>query len=150
MDQKNFNEIINFAIGEEEKAVKFYRELQDMVEFKGKKELLKELEEMEKGHIKILQNIGLEEAVKADLPKVESMAIADYVVEVKPSSDMNYQDILIVAMKREEKARQLYQDLADQLGDGKIKNLFLRLVNEEAKHKLHFEKIYEDDILKEN
>jgi rubrerythrin len=34
--------------------------------------------------------------------------------------------------------------------DTNTKQLFLKLASEEAKHKLHFEKIYDDEILKEN
>ena len=149
-NRNKFDEIINFAIEKEWEAVKFYQELQQMVPFKGKKEMLQDLENMEKGHVKVLENIKKEPIEDIKIPKVENLAISDYIIETEPEPDMSYQDILIVAMKKEEKAQQLYTTLADESPDENIKKLFLKLASEEAKHKLMFEKIYDEDILKEN
>ncbi len=63
---------------------------------------------------------------------------------------MSYQDIIITAMKREEASVRLYNDLANLSADTSVKQLFLNLTAEEAKHKLKFEKIYNDEILKDN
>ena len=52
---------------------------------------------------------------------------------------MNYQDALIVAMKSEKAAFKLYSDLAKAVDDAAVKDLFLGLAQEEAKHKIHFE-----------
>lgn len=150
MNQEKFNEIIAFAIKREQEAVEFYQELQTLVSFESRKELMHELELMEKGHIKILENISKNIKNETSIPKVDDLKIADYIVEVKPTAEMSYQDILIIAMKKEEMAQKLYKKLADQSDNDEIKNLFLRLASEEAKHKLRFEKIYDDDILKEN
>lgn len=150
MNQEKFNEIIAFAIKREQEAVEFYQELQNLVSFESRKELMHELELMEKGHIKILENISKNIKTETSIPKVDDLKIADYMVEVKPTAEMSYQDILIIAMKKEEMAQKLYKKLADQSDNDEIKNLFLRLASEEAKHKLRFEKIYDDDILKEN
>jgi rubrerythrin len=150
MNQEKFNEIIDFAIEREQEAVEFYQELQNLVSFESRKELMHELELMEKGHIKILENISKNFTKETSIPQVEDLKIADYMVEVKPTAEMSYQDILIIAMKKEEMAQKLYKKLADQSDNDEIKNLFLRLASEEAKHKLRFEKIYDDDILKEN
>ena len=150
MNQEKFNEIIDFAIKREQEAVEFYQELQNLVSFESRKELMHELELMEKGHIKILENISKNFKNETGIPQVEDLKIADYMVEVKPTAEMSYQDILIIAMKKEEMAQKLYKKLADQSDNDEIKNLFLRLASEEAKHKLRFEKIYDDDILKEN
>lgn len=150
MNQDKFNEIIDFAIKREQEAVEFYQELQNLVSFESRKELMHELELMEKGHIKILENISKNIKRETGIPQVDDLKIADYMVEVKPTAEMSYQDILIIAMKKEEMAQKLYKKLADQSDNDEIKNLFLRLASEEAKHKLRFEKIYDDDILKEN
>ena len=63
---------------------------------------------------------------------------------------MTYQDIIILAMKKEEAAKKLYTDLAKQFSESESGKLFERLATEEAEHKLKFEKIYDDEILKEN
>ena len=149
-NRKKFDEIIKFAIDKEWEAVKFYQELQEMVTFKGKKEMLQDLENMEKGHVKVLENIKKEPIEDMQIPKVENLAISDYIIETEPEPGMSYQDILIVAMKKEEKAQQLYTNLAEESPDDSIRKLFLKLASEEAKHKLIFEKIYDDEILTEN
>ena len=57
MTKEKFNEVIDFAIDGEKDAVKFYQELQQKTKFQAQKEMMKELENMEKGHIVILENI---------------------------------------------------------------------------------------------
>ena len=57
MEELNFNEIIDYAISKEKEAVKFYQELQNKAKFNTQKIVLKEFENMEKGHINILNNI---------------------------------------------------------------------------------------------
>jgi len=150
MERKNFNEIIDFAIEREQEAVKFYHDLQGMVHFKARQEMLRELEDMEKGHEKTLEGIRKGTIRITENPTVQNMKISDYLVEAKPAADMSYQDIIITAMKREEASVQLYTDLANLSADATVKQLFINLTAEEAKHKLKFEKIYNDEILKDN
>ena len=63
---------------------------------------------------------------------------------------MDYQHVLILAMKREKAAFKLYTDLAAAVDDAGIKAAFESLAQEEAKHKLRFEVEYDDNILIEN
>ena len=150
MEENKFSEIIDFAIERELEAVKFYHDLQGMVPLKARQEMLRELEDMEKGHVKSLEGFRNGTIRFTESPKVENMKISDYLVEAKPAPDMSYQDIIITAMKREQAAVQLYSDLANLSADAAVKQLFLNLTAEEAKHKLKFEIIYNDEILKDN
>jgi rubrerythrin len=50
-------------------------------------------------------------------------------------------------MKSEEKARDFYLLSAERCEDSELKKFFQMLAQEEAKHKLTFEKMYEDDVL---
>jgi len=151
MNLDNFNEIIDFAIEREKEAAEFYRYMQDVVKFKNQKELLHEYEIMEEGHARALKSIkeGGVGTVELD-DKVENLLISDYVVASKPSSEMTYQDIIIIAMKREEAAYRLYSNLEKKVEDQKLKKIFAKLSQEELKHKLHFEKIYDNEFFKEN
>jgi rubrerythrin len=63
---------------------------------------------------------------------------------------MDYQSALILAMKQEKAAFRLYTDLAASTDDEKVRDLFLGLAQEEAKHKLRFEVEYDDDFLRDN
>jgi rubrerythrin len=76
--------------------------------------------------------------------------MADYHVDIIPKKDMTYQDLLTIAMKKEKGAFKLYTDLANKIIDQNIKEIFLGLAQEEAKHKLRFEIEYDEYILKDN
>ncbi|RLC50709.1 MAG: hypothetical protein DRZ79_03980 [Candidatus Cloacimonadota bacterium] len=150
MNKENFNEIIDFAVAREKEAVKFYQDLQKIAKFQSIKKVLKDFEKMEEGHVKLLENIrtkGFEALQEKEIPNLK---ISEYMVEADFAENMNYQDILIVAMKREEASKKLYEDMAIRFSDPEIKKLFSRLAVEEAEHKLKFEKLYDEDILKEN
>jgi rubrerythrin len=149
-DNKKFKEIIDFAIEREKEAVEFYHDLQKLVKFAERKKLLKDLEKTEKGHIKILENIRTGDVSRENVPDVQNLHISEYLVEAPFSEDMSYQDILITAMKREEASTKLYNDLASGSSNADAKQLFLKLASEEAKHKLKFEQIYDQDILTED
>ena len=53
-------------------------------------------------------------------------------------------------MKGERAAFQLYSDMAVRVQDTNLKQIFLGLAKEEAKHKLYFETEYEERVLKHN
>ena len=150
MNQDKYNEVIDFAINREKDAVQFYLELQSEVKFQAQKEMLKELENMEKGHITVLENIRSKGIEKIEVPNVVDLHISDYIVEIEPSANMTYQDVLIVAMKREEKAQKLYTDLANQFPGTDLEILFKKIAAEESGHKLKFETLYDEYILRDN
>ncbi|MCK5733915.1 MAG: rubrerythrin, partial [Candidatus Latescibacteria bacterium] len=66
------------------------------------------------------------------------------------SPDMSYQDALILAMKREEEAHQLYSDMGAWTNDPELEKMFAMLAQEEAKHKLRLETEYDEYVLAEN
>jgi len=150
MEQKAFDSVIQFAVEREKEAVRFYQDLQGRVRFTDRKDFLKSLEKMEEGHVKVLEHLQNQDVDDMDIPSVPELEISDYLVEVEITDSMSYQDILIVGMKREEAAYDLYTKLAGQTPGNQIKKVFQKLASEEAKHKLYFEKLYDEDILQEN
>ncbi|HCX73602.1 MAG TPA: hypothetical protein DHM37_07785 [Candidatus Cloacimonas sp.] len=151
MNADKFNEIINFAVARERDAVEFYQDLQKKAKFKAQKEMLKELENMEKGHIITLNKLRKKGfAIVSEKKEVPDLKISNYIVNVATSENMTYQDILIVAMKREEASKNLYTDLAARLESREAQQVFQRLAQEEASHKLKFEKLYDEQVLKDN
>ncbi len=152
MSPTTINEIIDFAIAREEEAVEFYRELQSISRFQEITGLLAELEAMEKGHIVILHDLRRQGLKDDDFEEKMTIGlkIADYLVAAPPAPEMSYQDVLIVAMKREQAAVDLYRKLADQAVNDQERRIFSRLAAEESKHKHTFEEIYDREILKEN
>ena len=150
MDQAKFDEIIDYAVKWEKDAVAFYQRLQNHVKFEHQREALKDFEGMENGHIAILEGIRSRGKENIQIPDVPDLKISDYLVESPPEEEMTYQNILVTAMKREERSHSLYTRLAARSEDPEMTQLLQKLAAEEAKHKLHFETIYDEEILKEN
>ena len=148
MDEKKFEEIIQFAIDKEIEAFNFYTGASQNAKYSGGKELFLSLAKEEEGHRKLLENLNMEKVSQKRIEKVPDLHISDYMVEVEMNPGLSYADTLRIAMKREEKSLKLYNDMKDSNTDENLKKLFTLLANEEAKHKLKLEKIYDDEILK--
>jgi rubrerythrin len=148
MDEKKFKEIIQFAIDKEIEAFNFYTGASQNVKYSGGKELFLSLAKEEEGHRKLLENLNMEKVSQKRIEKVLDLHISDYMVEVEMNPGLSYADTLRIAMKREEKSLKLYNDMKDSNTDEDLKKLFTLLANEEDKHKLKLEKIYDDEILK--
>jgi rubrerythrin len=146
----NINEILDFAIGEEQAAVDFYLQLSAQSKNQQTKKIFHEYAEEEMRHKSNLMNIREQGIFHLSDEKVRDLKIAEYLVDVKPTPDMSYQDALILAMKKEKAAYRMYSKLAEKTENPEVKQLFLNLALEESKHKLAFEIEYDDYILKEN
>ena len=60
---------------------------------------------------------------------------------------LDYQKALVIAMRREKASYKFYSDLAQTVSDPALKDTFIALSQEEAKHKLRLETIYEKEVL---
>jgi rubrerythrin len=148
MDEKKFQEIIKFAIDKEIKSYNFYTNASQVAKYSGAKDLFSDLAQQEVGHRKMLEKLDLKKIVRAKIEKVPDLKISDYIVDAEFKPDMPYADILRIAIKMEERALKLYNNMNQSNQDENFKKLFSLLANEEAKHKLRLEKIYDDEILK--
>ena len=148
MDEKKFQEIIQFAIEKEIGTHDLYTMCGQVAKYSGAKELFEELAKEEEGHRKLLENLSIEKVVQAKLEPIPDLGISDYLIEVKCMPDSSYADILRLVMKNEEHSVKLYKDLKESCKDKELKKMFAFLAQEEAKHKLKFEKIYDEEILK--
>jgi rubrerythrin len=150
MDSKEFQEIIDFAIDLENKAAENYKSMQGMTKYDSSRKMLKELEDMERNHARILENIDQEEAKDYTPQNIPDLKLSNFMVDEPPKKNMTYQEVILHAMKTEEHANNLYKTLAGNAENESVRNVFLRLADEEAKHKLSLEKIYDDEVLREN
>ncbi len=147
---KSVDEILDFAIGQEEQAAEFYTELAGRMDRPWMSEIFKEFAKEEMGHKRKLLEVKAGKRLMAAEQKVLDLKIGDYLVDVEPTDHMDYQQALVVAMKKEKKAFRMYNDLAGATDDANLKTLFLSLAQEEAKHKLRFEIEYDDFVMTEN
>ncbi|MDD3282850.1 MAG: ferritin family protein [Candidatus Cloacimonetes bacterium] len=150
MTVSEFNEILDFAVAREQEAVSFYHALQEESKFAQQKAMLQELEQMEMGHIVVIESIRQKGVQPQFIEKVPNLKISEYLVKELDEKDLSYQSILIKAMKREENSFKLYTEMSLKFPDEELSTLFRRLASDEAKHKLHFEKLYDDFISKGN
>lgn len=144
----SINDILEFAIKEEEQAARFYRELAAKSDNPGMNKLLESFAVEEDGHRAKLLDIKSGKTTISAGVNVQDLKIADYLVDVKPSPNMSYRDALIVAMKKEKAAFKMYTELAGRV-EGGLRETFLGLAQEEARHKLRFEIEYDDHVLRE-
>ena len=147
---KSINDIIDFAIVSEQEAVDFYTKLSKQATNEAMKEVFLQFAKEEMGHKARLTNIKAKQLFEFKEEKVTDLKIADYLVESEAKPDMTYQNFLIVAMNKEKAAFKLYSDLAKIAPNNELRDIFLSLAQEEAKHKLRFEIEYDDYVLKEN
>lgn len=144
------DEILDYAISCEEEAVRFYNDLASRAKDSGMRTIFENYAKEEEGHKKKLLGIKSSGNFEASTEKILDLKVADYLVEVEQTGDISYQDALILAMKREKAAFRLYTDMAASSRDPELKVVLQGLAQEEAKHKLHFELTYDDEILTEN
>ncbi len=150
MEFQSPGEILDFAVKEEEKAAAFYKELAEKVENPGVRETLLSFAREEEGHKARLLEVKEGKLALPEGGKVADLKISDYTVDVEPSPGMTYTQALVAAMKAEKAAFRLYSDLAASAEDPALKEMFLGLAQEEAKHKLRFEIEYDEQVMTDN
>ncbi len=141
MDSDQFNDIIDFAVHQEEIAVAFYRECLKIISGKEEQEVLREFEQMEKNHIKILEGIRKRGAEHITIPAIPDIMIKDE-APARPSSDTDIRGIVQLGLEREQKSLDLYSRLAESSSDPELEKIFTSLAAEEAKHKLYLDTLY--------
>lgn len=148
---KSPQEIIEFAIKSEQEAHDFYIALAERVKSLEMKDTILGFAKEELIHKNRLSSIIESTEISGiKVSEVDDLKVGDYLIDKQPSDNMSYQDVLIIAMKKEKNAFKLYTDLAKRIGDENLKAIFYNLAQEEAKHKLRFELEYDEQILTDN
>jgi rubrerythrin len=144
------DKVLDFAIRNEEHAAEFYTKLADKAGHEHMRDVFLAFAQEEKGHkAKLLAIKGGKQVSWGSEQRVLDLKIADYLEEVDPVGELDYQKALIVAMKAEKAAFRVYEGLAAATDDPALKATLLGLAQEEAKHKLRFEVEYDDKFLRE-
>lgn len=142
--------VLDFAIREEEEAYEFYKSWKEKLKLPGSILVFDELAKEELKHKSLLLEIKGGKKFQPESGRLTDLRIAETVASVQARPDSDYQDALIISMKKEKDAYRLYSDLAALTGDSELQRLFLGLAQEEAKHKMRLEILYDQDVLKEN
>jgi rubrerythrin len=153
MDQgniKTFEDIIRFAISNEEEAAALYSGLAEKAKHTSAQSMFEELAAQEEAHGKALKEKGAAGFPGGGGAEIPDLKMSNYLVDVSIDPDSSYQDILIFAIKNEASAVGLYTDLCARTTDDGAKALFSQIAEEEKLHKLRLETEYDEIVLADN
>jgi rubrerythrin len=144
MNGKNMEYLINQAIKREEEAYAFYSGLMKTVADSTAQETLKFLaeEEMKHKNFLIQYRDGKTGGKSLRMTDVVDYNIAQYIDAPDIEKDMQSKDVYLVAAHRELNSYNFYKNLADAQPNGDVKEMLLKMANEEMKHKEKVEYLY--------
>ena len=131
------DEILEYAIAREVEANQLYMYMAKRME---NPEMSKVCEEFAKEELEHKAKLELEVMKRGEV--VSGIYISDYVMDVGNEMDMDYKELLVFAIKKEEISVDLYTDLAAVVKDKESRETLLSLAQEETEHKLRFETEY--------
>jgi rubrerythrin len=144
---------LKVAIDAEIRAYTLYTNTSKKVSGAGTKTMLQELAQQEMGHRKKLEKVVAKKdfAVLGKTILRQSRGIAEFlVVSEELDTNATTQEVMIFAMKEEEKAFNFYTSLKDQFLGTELENLFQGLAAEERGHKIKLEDEYEEHFMQWN
>lgn len=148
----SINEVLDFAISNEQEAFEFYIKLAEKANTPEMKDAFLRFAEEENSHkekLLIIKNKGL---FKEDFDIQESLIVDETPAneDFNPALTLSYRQALIIAIQKEKVAHKLYTMLAKVATNSYTKSIFLSLAEEEAKHKNRFQQEYDNFIVNNN
>lgn len=149
MDITTMDDMLDLALEREDAAYRLYLNAAKKTTNPSAKKIFDELAAQEAGHKKLILNLDKQKIAGYTFTQVPDLGISEYLVNIPYHDSMTYQEILIYAMKSEEKSCRFYLEAEKMTDDPELKKLLLMLANEEQKHKFRLETLYEDKVLTE-
>jgi len=131
------DEILEYAIAREVEANQLYTYMAKRME---NPEMSKVCEEFAKEELEHKAKLELEVMKRGEV--VSGFDISDYMMDIGNEMEMDYEELLVFAIKKEELSVSLYTDLAAVVKDKESRETLLSLAQEETEHKLRFETEY--------
>ncbi len=139
---KELVSIIKFAIETEVESYEFYRDAALKVKDETLKETFENLAKEEVEHKEFLENFLKEDVASMEFGEIKDYKIAETIDKPKLSVEMEFSEALALAIKNEQEAMDMYNDLAEAAEDEKNRELFLGLADMEKIHKTKLEEVY--------
>jgi rubrerythrin len=136
-------EILEFAIFRENEAYNFFVTLADHVKDERISKVFEDLaaEELEHKAKLELEIMKMGKTVSTEL--LPPRDAGEYIISDDSSPlDMDYRDVLLLAIEKEDAAYRTYINLISGIHDEHSKEVLLTLAEEEIKHKMRFETEY--------
>lgn len=142
--------VLKRAIALEEESVNMYLMAAQAVKNAAVRKRLEEMAEQERNHRAKLEEImagNVRWAIRrARAEPVTDLRLSDHLQARPLDPDADYQDVLLVAARREKTAAEFYTAMAEMVDDKLAKSLFQMLATEEMRHKYEVEKTYEEVV----
>jgi rubrerythrin len=142
MTPEEYRTIISDAINREVESYTFYQKVSDRVADANLKKLFGELAGDEKAHREYLQKLLSREITSLGFSSTKDYKVGDSIPTPPLTPDMKPVDGLVVAIKKELEAMQMYTQLANNTDDPETEKLFTELAAMERGHKARLEDIY--------
>jgi len=142
MKSLNYTQIIMNAVENEIEAYTFYTAASEKVKDSNLQTLFRDLAGEEKKHREYLRGLILKGAAGMHFDELKDYGVTDAIDEPALSADMKPIDGLVLAIKKELNAMQMYTRLSNASTSPEQKKLFLELVSMEKNHKARLEDIY--------
>lgn len=142
MKADDAKKIISTAIDREVEAYTFYRTVSEKVKDPALKKLFTELAGEEKQHREFLQGMLTKEVTKMRFDAKQDYKVVNAMPSPPLTADLKPLDGLVLAIKKELEAMQMYTQLANLSTDTEQKFLFSQLANMESGHKARLEDLY--------
>ena len=143
------NEILEFAIAREMEAYQLYMTLAERAGNPGMRKVFEDLAKEELDHKEKLELEIMKTGQTVPMTPKFNVPEGEYVIpEGQLQSDMDYKDMLLLGIKKEEESFRIYIDLIQRVHDEESREVLLALAEEEVKHKLRFELEYDLSLKK--
>jgi rubrerythrin len=142
MKTEDAKKILSQAIDREVESYTFYHEVSEKVKDPAIKKLFKELAGDEKKHREFLQAFLTRDIKKFHFDAGKDYKVGDSLPTPPLSVDLKPVDGLVIAIKKELEAMQMYSTLARLSTDTEQQLLFGQLANMERSHKARLEDLF--------
>lgn len=149
---KTLNDVLKVGIEKEEDAVEFYTKAAGIIKNPGTSEMLKDFAVEEQKHVTLLKDAQKSKTMESVGSKAlpQSMDLTKYLVSETITEDSTPQDVMIIAMKREDSAVSFYSEQITAFEGTDIAEVFQSLCNMEKEHKERLEAEYEKVFMPDN
>jgi len=137
-------EILQFAIAREIEAYNFYLALAERVQNPQIEKLFRDLAQEELEHKEKLELEVLKSGRTVSREPQGLIPAHEYIISNDDASlDIDYKDVLMLGMEKEEASFRTYINLLSNVDGEQSREVLLALAEEEVKHKLRFENEYQ-------
>ena len=129
--------ILETAVEKEIEAYRFYSTVAELISDEKGRDIFRQLANDEIKHRNRLE-LEIMKIGKVIKPRED----VDIDIEVESGFNLSYKEALIMAIQKEDASFQLYIEYVTATSDLELREVFMRLAEEEVKHKVKFEMEY--------